>query len=691
MYLPSLSFDRTLDDVVQVPAPGEPVYQTWTQVWSQPYWKDFSGGGLFRPVTSSTYWVEAKLHAPLWSRHLVNIVLNAAVTLLLVRLILALGLGAITAIVAGCLFAAHPTHVEVVAGLVGRAELLAALWILIALRLHLRILSRPSPRLEWLPIFTLLAFVAAGSKESAFMLGVFALPLHAKQQTPIRDAWPAFAGYAIGLFAHLLLRHHTLGGWISHPGQAINPIDNALLALHGMSRLAGGLRVAGVFFAHLLLPHHLSPDYSGNTIAITGGILDLHFLLGCLLLFGLHALIWTGWTHRQTPLGVACLVAGAWVGTAFLLTMNVFFNLSTTMADRLLYWPSAGWLVFAAAMLFESKKVSTLTARVFAGVTALALFMCYMLVTATYQPQWKDNLSLFDYARTVAPASPRVWSAYGKALGEAGRNEEALDAFHQSQRLFPGYQLPWAQEAALLISIGRFEEAKPPLAEALRLYPADSASQLNEAILWLHQGRYKEAIPRLREILAKDPHETLARGYLVVALENENTPREADAEWEAYLNDAGVDAASMSEIARALAATRRGAPRAEYLARHAIEKDPENPLHFDTLAEALFQQDKFEEAVAAWRKYLEKVPHDPNVLNDLAWILATHLNQPQEGESLARRAIEIVPDNPSFRDTLAECLWRQGKKEEASQVAKEALTLKDASPDLRRFLTGTAP
>jgi Flp pilus assembly protein TadD len=686
IYAPSLSFDRTLDDIVQVPAPGDHVFQSWSQVWTQPYWKDFSGGGLFRPVTSATFWAEAKLDTPIWSRHLVNVFLNALVTLLLVRLALALGLGALTAIVAGLLFALHPSHVEAVAGLVGRAELLAALWMLLALHWHNRALLKDRVPAIWLPLFAALAFLAAGSKESAWTLAVFALPLHAIRRAPLRKGWAAFAGYTIGLFAHLLLRHHTLGGWVSAPGQIILPDENALVTLHGLSRLAGGLRVAGVFFAHLVLPWRLSPDYSGTTVPITGGLLDLHFLAGCLLLVGLPLLLWTGWRKRETAFGAACLVAGVWVGTAFLLTMNVFFNLATTVADRLLYWPSAGWTIVAAAIVFEFKKLSTVTARAFAAATSVALLIAYTLTTAAYQPVWKNNLTLFDYAHRVAPTSPRVWSAYGRALADVDRNQEALDALHQSQRLSPGYQLPWAQEAALLIGIGRFDEAKAPLAEALKIFPGDPASRLNEAILWMHEGRFKDAIPRLREILDKNPNEALAQGYLALALEYEGTPEEADAAWRSYLELSSNDAAGMNEMARALATSSRGAPRAEFLTRRAIEIDPQNPRYLDTLGEALFQEGKFEEAASTWRRYLEQVPRDPEVLNDLAWILATRLNQPQEAEGLARKAVALVPDNPSFRDTLAESLWRQGKKEEASQVAKEALALEDASPDLQRFL-----
>ena len=74
IYLPSVSFDRTLDDIVQVPPPGQATIDPWSSVWTQPYWHgQYTGGGLYRPVTSSTFWLESKMGAPLWARHLLNV------------------------------------------------------------------------------------------------------------------------------------------------------------------------------------------------------------------------------------------------------------------------------------------------------------------------------------------------------------------------------------------------------------------------------------------------------------------------------------------------------------------------------------------------------------------------------------------------------------------------------------------
>jgi protein O-mannosyl-transferase len=691
LYLPSLTFDRTLDDLAQIPVPGEANVGSWHAVWTQPYWKGaYAGGGLYRPIASATYWIEAELGSPLWARHLANVLLHVAVTLIVVRLAFIIGLSPPGALAAGLLFAAHPSHVEVVAGLVGRAELLASLWMGLALLLHHRLLGSRQPRPAWVLVFAVLAFLAAGSKESAWTLALFALPLHAVRRILLRRGGVAFLGYGLGLAAHLLVRLRALGGLISAAAIPISADENSLVGLHGWHRLAGGLRVSGVYLGHLVFPIHLSPDYSGRTVAVSGSIFDPSFLGGCLFAAGLLALLVVGWRRRPTPGGAAALVAGVWIGTAFLLTMNVLFDLATTVADRLLFWPSAGWSLLVGAALFDVQARAEVPAarvrRALASVLTLLLLGGYAAVTSTYLPAWKDNLVLFERACRAAPTSARVWSAYGRALQDAGRFEEARDAFHRSQALSPRFLPGWSQEAALLIAIGRPEDAKVPLEQALRLAPGDVGCRVNEAIIWYAEGKTKEAETRLRGILDQFPRVAPARRCLALCLEQDGTAAEAAAEWRRYLELAPHDAEALNSLARILVTEPGGAGEAERLARRAIAIDPRTPGYLDTLGAALFHQGRFEEAADAWRAYLKDVPDEPGVLNDLAWILATELDRADEAEPLARRAVGIEPDDPDYLDTLAECLLRQGRGDEAAQVARKALGLEGAKPELRRFL-----
>ena len=97
----------------------------WGQYWTQSY----NGGvdNLYRPLVSMTYAVQWWLHGAdegdAWKFHLVNLLLHAAVTALVAELARRLG-GLKLAWIVGLLFAVHPVHVEAVANIVGRAELM---------------------------------------------------------------------------------------------------------------------------------------------------------------------------------------------------------------------------------------------------------------------------------------------------------------------------------------------------------------------------------------------------------------------------------------------------------------------------------------------------------------------------------------------------------------------------------------
>src|SRR5262245_5913787 len=87
--------------------------------------------GLYRPIPVLTYALQARGHgkdAPTWPFHLFNVLCHAGVTLLVWRLALRIGLAGGAAALAAALFPVHPCHVEAVDWIVGRAELLAALF-----------------------------------------------------------------------------------------------------------------------------------------------------------------------------------------------------------------------------------------------------------------------------------------------------------------------------------------------------------------------------------------------------------------------------------------------------------------------------------------------------------------------------------------------------------------------------------
>src|SRR3989442_694240 len=131
VYLGALWNEFVWDD--QVIVLGNPLVQTWAGLataFASPYWPPFVGGYLYRPLTLLTYVLDWHIGGAAWF-HAVNLLWHAGVSAL-VAVLARRWAGDAAALVAGMLFAVHPVHVEAVANVVGRAELMAAAFTLLA-------------------------------------------------------------------------------------------------------------------------------------------------------------------------------------------------------------------------------------------------------------------------------------------------------------------------------------------------------------------------------------------------------------------------------------------------------------------------------------------------------------------------------------------------------------------------------
>ncbi len=109
---------------------------------------------------------------------------------------------------------------------------------------------------------------------------------------------------------------------------------------------------------------------------------------------------------------------------------------------------------------------------------------------------------------------------------------------------------------------------------------------------------------------------------------------------------------------------------------HELQADPHNPGLYKVLGDLYYGEEKFEKAMKAYGRGLTLAPDDPELLNNLAWLLATcrdeKLRDPRAALELARRAAAIDPA-PHILDTLAESYYLNGMYEEAVAAARAAL------------------
>lgn len=114
-------------------------------------------------------------------------------------------------------------------------------------------------------------------------------------------------------------------------------------------------------------------------------------------------------------------------------------------------------------------------------------------------------------------------------------------------------------------------------------------------------------------------------------------------------------------------------------ATQAIDKEDKllGPSPYSALVryQIAIRQNKVKKALGHLDTYLEQVPDNPTVLNDYAYILATHKGDLNKAEQMSAEAIRLQPENSSFLDTYGWILHLKGKDTLARFYLTKALNL----------------
>ena len=103
----------------------------------------------------------------------------------------------------------------------------------------------------------------------------------------------------------------------------------------------------------------------------------------------------------------------------------------------------------------------------------------------------------------------------------------------------------------------------------------------------------------------------------------------------------------------------------------------ERAFYYQTYALALHMTNQFEEARTAYQMYLDLQPRNPMMLNNLAYIVSEHLNDPQAGIAFAEEAIEMQPNNPMILDTLGRACYLADDHDRALGILQQAADLQE--------------
>ncbi len=595
-------------------------------------------GGLYRPLLTISFALNYAAGGlnPL-GYHLVNILLHAGVSLAVYGLGRRLFLTPAAAGVAGALFAVHPLHTEVVAGIVGRAESLMALSVLLALVGYRS--ERRAVRFGSLAAFGL-GLLAKEQAVVAPALLLFVDLLVRRQASPVpswiasaRGALTRLLPYAGVLFVYLLLRAWALGGVQAVAViRAISFLDNPLAHVSLGPRLLTALAVAGRYLTLSLWPVPLSPDYSYNQIPLAASLFDGRVLLALLLWGCLFGVATRSLTGGKGGAGFAV----AFTVLTFLPASNLIVTIGTTMGDRLFYLPSAGlcWLAGVGWQALHGRMDRPRLSRVLWAAVGV-LIVIFAMQGIRYGRVWRDDLSLFSHAVRVVPENAKVRFNLGSDLLFKGQKEEAILHLRKAVEIYPGYTNAWDALGRGYLDTQRWEEAIAAFQKAVSLAPNSPHPHNNLGLAYLALGRWDEAMAAFRRAVTLKSDLTQAHRNLADVYDRKGWTEAALAERALELNptdalawlQAGTTFLRLRWSAEAVGALQEGA-----------RLDPNLPEAHLALAQAYDALDRPREAVEAYEALLGLRPDHAAVHRRLAELYATRLHDPSKAEAHRRQA-----------------------------------------------------
>jgi tetratricopeptide (TPR) repeat protein len=437
---------------------------------------------LYRPLVTLSYALDhalAGLDATVF--HATNTVLHVGASLAVLFLLRAWIPSA--AGWAAMLFAVHPVHTEAVSWIVGRAELLCALFVLLALR---SASSRPV-------LASGLLFLGLVSKEMAISAPLLLCLPVVFLGARLERSRPALVGFSVVLLLYLVIRSGVLGWLTPQDDKRYFPEASLLQRLPSLC-------VVYFEYARLaLLPVGLSVDHAwpGLPTWSTPGA-----LAGLALVVALSALSWK-LRRRQPWLPVAV----AWFFLA-LLPVSHLFPLGATWAERFLYLPSAGACLAVAALL---RRIPA--RRVGAGALAVLVLACAILTVRRNQV-WRDEERFYLAATASSPGNATLQNNLGRLHAERGELERAEALFTEALRLQPEHAPALCNLGVIRAIQGRLSEAQDLVERSLRVDPGYARGHCNFGKIRAIQGRSDDARKAFERALELRPDYPEARGEL---------------------------------------------------------------------------------------------------------------------------------------------------------------------------------
>ena len=611
-------------------------------------------------------WISHMLDCQVWGlqpggHHLTSVLLHAVAAVLLF-IVLRRMTGALwrSAFVAA-LFAVHPLHVESVAWIAERKDVLSGVFFVLTLVAYVYYVGKPGSWGRYL-----------------LLVGLFALGLMSKPTlvtTPfvllLLDYWPLrrFSAQPLGKSRH---RQTTQSrAWVPIIEKlplfvlcAASSLATILAQKSSITAVAGlplAWRIKNAVVSYVLYlrefiwPARLAVLYPHPENNLSLWQVSLAIVVLALITTGTFVL------RKKRPY----LIVGWLWYLGMLVPMIGLIQVGfQSRANRYTYLPHIGLYIMVAWGLTDAvaslpKRRPVLSA---AGVVVLLLLTSLASIQTSY---WKNSESLWIHTLRVTSDNAVAHNNLGNFYLDHDRVDEALEQYKVS------------------LDISRpFADQKSRLGLSERAY-ADAENNFGLALT--KKGRTNEAVAHFERVLSRFANNPKAHLNMGNVLLNEGRPDEAIVHYRKALMAYPAYADAHFNLGNALV-QKAEVDQAIAQYEQTLDIQPDFAEAENNIGIAFLRKGSVGQAIAHWDRALHIQPNFFDVLNNLAWVLSTFpedsVRDGSKALALAERARQIMGDSsPGFLRTMAAAFAECGQFDQATKAGERAVELASTQGD----------
>ena len=391
------------------------------------------------------------------------------------------------------------------------------------------------------------------------------------------------------------------------------------------------------------------------------------------------------WQLKRKPY---LLVGWAWYLGTLVPVIGLVQVGNQTMADRYTYLPAIGLLIMLAWGAAELAATWPRRGLVL-GSAAVATLTAYALTTQAQLPYWQNSESLFRHALKSTKGNYVAWSGLGYYLAEQGEARQAEACYRAAVEINPSFAEAWNGLGYTLTAMRRYDEAIASFEKAVRLAPGHLKARNNLATTLAACGRIEEAEAQCRAASQLDVHAAEPHNNLGALLAGESKWEEAVAEYRLALDRDPLLNEARCGLAGALAKQGHYEEAVRELSKQLKLRPANSPVRLQLgIIQAL--QSNVDQAISQFSEVLRANPADSAAHYHLALALSTQ-GKCKDALLHYRAAVKARPDFPEALNNLAWMLatqpdpqFRDGQQ--ALDLAERACRLTEYK---QAFMVGT--